>query len=177
MARGLDTDRIGGGVSEYLEQFADDIYNWFVQLLYVYDAGFQFVQGAVPPKICVSVKEGSLLPKDSTSIANQALELAGMNKISNLDLYKRLEFPNPEELAANVWLEVNAPQLLFKDNPLVQEALAMQQAAAQAEMDRKAQDDQMKHEQDIQKETMKSEMKINEERAKGSMLSEVKTKV
>ena len=137
MSRGADTDRIGGGVSEYLEQFADDIYNWFVQLLYVYDTGFQFIEGAEPPKINISVKEGSLLPKDSASIANQALELAGMNRISNIDLYKRLEYPNPEELAANVWLEVNAPHLLYKDNPMVQQAIMMQQAQAQQELQQK----------------------------------------
>lgn len=125
--RGLDTDRIGGGVSEYLEQFADDIYNYLVQLLYVYDSGFQFISGERPPKINVSVKEGSLLPKDSISIANQALELANMGRIANIDLYKRLEYPNPEELAANVWLEANAPQILYKDNQQVQEALAIQQ--------------------------------------------------
>lgn len=127
LGRTMDSDRIGGGLTEFLEQFADDIYNWFVQLLYVYDAGFQFVQGAVPPKIVISVKEGSLLPKDSLSVANQTLELARMNKISNLDLFKRLEYPNPEELAANVWLEVNAPHLLFQNNPLVQQAMGMAQ--------------------------------------------------
>lgn len=130
ISKTLDTDRIGGGVSEYLEQFADDIYNWLVQLLYVYDSGFQFVGGGVPPKIIVSVKEGSLLPKDSIAIANQALDLANLNRISNLDLYKKLEYPNPEELAANVWLENNAPELLYKDNPLVAQAIAMKQAAA-----------------------------------------------
>lgn len=130
----LDTDRIGGGVSEYLEQFSDDIYNWIVQLLYVYDDDFQFIEGARPPKISVSVKEGSLLPKDSTTIANQAIELANANKMSTIDLYKRLEYPNPEELAANSWLEVNAPHILFKDNQLVQEALqGLAQAASEEE--------------------------------------------
>lgn len=131
----FDGDRTGGGVTEYLEQLADDIYNWFVQLLYVYDEGFQFIEGGVPPKVVISVKEGSLLPKDSTSLANQALELAKMNKISNLDLYKTLEYPNPEEMAANVWLEANAPHLLYKNNPLIQEAMMMaqQQSQAQAE--------------------------------------------
>lgn len=138
MTRGLDTDRTGGGVSEYLEQFADQIYNWMVQLLYVYDPAFQFVGDARPPKITVSVKEGSLLPKDSISIANQALELASLNRIANVDLYKRLEYPNPEELAANVWLETNAPHLLYKDNPLVQEAIAAAAAAAQASAESQA---------------------------------------
>ena len=126
LSRGLDTDRIGGGVTEYLEQFADHIYNWFLQLSYVYSADFQFIEGGIPPKVVISVKEGSLLPKDSISIANQALELAKMNRISTLDLYKRLEYPNPEEMAANVWLETNAPQLLYKDNPLIQQMFGAQ---------------------------------------------------
>ena len=124
LARGLDTDRIGGGVSEYLEQLADDIYNWMVQLLYVYDPEFQFLEGQKPPKILVSVKEGSLLPKDSTTIANQAIELASAGKMSNLDLYKRLEYPNPEEIAANAWLEVNAPEVLYAGDPRVAQVMA-----------------------------------------------------
>ena len=127
VSRMLDTDRIGGGVSEYLEQFADEIYNWIVQLLYVYDPNFQFIAGAEPPKIKVSVKEGSLLPKDSISLANQAIELAIAGKMSLLDLYKKLEYANPEELAANVWLEFNAPHLLYKDDPRIQEFMGIQQ--------------------------------------------------
>ena len=131
--KGFDGDRIGGGVTEYLEQWAGDWYEWFLQLLYVYDDGFQFVGGAVPPKVKISVKEGSLLPKDSVSIANQAMELATLNRIATIDLYKVLEYPNAEEMAANVWLEVNAPQILFKNNQQVQEALMMQQQAAAAQ--------------------------------------------
>ena len=153
-----------------MEQFADRIYNWFVQLLYVYDDNFQFIAGGRPPRIKVSVKEGSLLPKDSLSIDNQALELARLNRISTLDLYKRLEFPNPEEMAANVWLEVNAPQILFKDNPLVQEALAMQAHAAMAKEEsdaaKKNSEIQMKGQIDMEKEMVKN---------RGSILSEVST--
>lgn len=170
MNKGADTDRIGGGVTEYLEQWADDWYNWFVQLLYVYDPSMQMLAGATPPKLIVSVKEGSLLPKDSTSIANQALELANMNRIATVDLYKRLEWPNPEEMAANVWLETNAPHLLYKNNPLVQEAIAMQQAAAQAEAqaqaEQEAQKQQVDTQNDIKKEIVKSELNIREAKAK-----------
>ena len=67
------TDRIGGGLSEYLEQMADGIYNWFVQLLYVYDERYNRGDKTEKPEVRVSVKEGSLLPKDSTTIANQAM--------------------------------------------------------------------------------------------------------
>ena len=141
ITKGLDTDRIGGGVTEYFEQFADDVYNWVVQLYYVYDDIFikGIKSGAVLPKIKVSVKEGSLLPKDATTKANQAIELANAGKMSLVDLYKALEFPNPEEMAARVWLEANAPELLFKDDPMVQEAIQMKQQAAQAAAQMEAQ--------------------------------------
>ncbi len=126
----LDTDRIGGGLSEYLEQLSDDVYNWFVQLLYVYDEKYVLMSGP-KPKIIVSVKEGSLLPKDSMTIANQAIELAGGGKMSTIDLYKRLDYPNPKELAANVWLEANAPDVLFADDERVQKVIQAQQQAQQ----------------------------------------------
>ncbi len=127
-----DTDRIGGGISEYLEQISDEVYNWMVQLLYVYDERFveQIANGTPLPKIKVTVKEGSLLPKDSTTIANQAIELSSSGKMATVDLYKRLDYPNPEELAVNTWLEVNAPDVLYKDDARVQEVMQRQQAAA-----------------------------------------------
>lgn len=182
--KATDTDRVGGGVSEYLEQFADDIYNWLLQLLYVYDESFQVQPGMPqPPKLVVSVKEGSLLPKDSTSIANQAIELGIAGKMALVDMYKRLEYPNPEEIAANVWLEINAPQILYKDNPLVQEVFMMQQqaaaAAAQAEGLRvKGESEQdmekgrVAHEQGLEKEVMKGTMKMQGD-AQRSILSAV----
>ena len=169
--RGSDSDRIGGGITEYLEQFADDIYNWFVQMLYVYDNGFQFIMNATPPKIVISVKEGSLLPKDSTSIANQALELAKMNRISNIDLFKRLEYPNPEELAANVWLEVNAPHIHYKDNLLVQEAIAMASATAIENSAKETAESDKIHSQNMEKEQLKASAK--KDQGGRSILSEV----
>lgn len=126
----FDADRIGGGVSEYLEQFADEIYNWFVQLLYVYDDEFAVFPDK--PRVVISVKEGSLLPKDSTTLANQATELAAAGKMSTIDLYKQLDYPNPEELAANVWLEANAPEILYQNDQRIQQAIQMKQQAASA---------------------------------------------
>lgn len=157
--RGLDTDRIGGGVSEYLEQLADGMYNWMLQLLYVYDPEFKPKNGQRPPRIKISVKEGSLLPKDSTTLANQAIDLANAGKMALIDLYKRLDYPNPEELAANVWLEANAPDLLYRNNPLVQEAIQRQQQQAQAESEAKAQAEMMKADAKMQADMKKEEYK------------------
>lgn len=177
--RTTDTDR-NGGISEYLEQFADEIYNWFVQLLYVYDTGFQFLGNGTPPRIRVSVKEGSLLPKDSASIAAQAMELAAMNRISNIDLFKKLDYPNPEEMAANMWLETNAPELVFGSDPRVMQAIQMRQQAMQeqSQMEAEQKDKEhmmegekmmMKGEMDMKKEAMKSKGKVAEMAAKSAM--------
>jgi hypothetical protein len=139
ISRTLDTDRIGGGISEHLEQLADNVYNWMVQLLYVYDDDYAAVPGKESPGVEVSVKEGSLLPKDSTSIANQAIQLAQAGKMSLLDLYKRLEYPNPEELAVNMWLESNSPETLFSKDPRVAQIVQQKQQAAQAAQQAEAQ--------------------------------------
>ena len=126
-AQNLDTDRIGGGFSEYLEQMADGVYNWFVQLLYVYNDNYLALPNR--PKIKISVKEGSLLPKDTLTLANQAIELAAQNKMSLIDLYKSLDYPNPEELAANVWLQENAPEIMFAEDPRVKQVMEARQEA------------------------------------------------
>lgn len=129
-----DTDRIGGGISEWLEQLSEDIYDWLLQLLYVYDDRFveQIAQGVPIPKLRLSVKEGSMLPKDATSLANQATSLATEGKMSTLDLYKQLDYPNPEEMAANVWLEQNAPDILYADDKRVQSVIQRMQQSSQA---------------------------------------------
>lgn len=126
-----DGDRVGGGVAEYLEQFADDIYNWFVQMLYVHDP--MFTAEMQPPRIKVSVKEGSLLPKDTASQAAEARELAAAGLMSKLDLYKKLDYSNAEEMAANAWLEVNAPEVLYSKDPRVAQVIEAKAAAGQQE--------------------------------------------
>lgn len=125
--KNLDEGRISGGFSEYLEQLADDIYNWFIQMLYVYDERYA---GQEHPKVRLTIKEGSILPRDSAAIAAQAVQLASAGQMSLLDLYKRLEFPNPEETAANAWLQVNAPELLYMNDPRVKQAVQMKMEAA-----------------------------------------------
>jgi hypothetical protein len=126
MNQTMDTDRIGGGVSEYLEKFSEETFKWFLQLLFVFDDKYR----ALPVKLRVKVKEGSLLPKDSASMASQAIDLAQAGKMSLLDLYKKLDHSNPEEMAANVWLEINAPEMLYASDPRVAQVIQMRQAAA-----------------------------------------------
>lgn len=131
MAKTLDTDRMGGGISAYLEQFADDAYDWFVQLKMVYEDKYvQMAEQGELPKVRVSIKEGSLLPRDATTLANQAMQLASENKMALIDLYKAMQYANAEELAVNAWLEVNAPEVLYASDPRVAQVVKMKQAAA-----------------------------------------------
>ncbi|MBI3260500.1 MAG: hypothetical protein HYZ54_13655 [Ignavibacteriae bacterium] len=112
IVRGLDTDRIGGGITEYLEQLSDDIYNWCVQLMYVY---YEELRGIKIPKLLVSVKEGSLLPKDSTTLANQAIELWSAGAIDPMSLFERLEWPDPKKAVERLIQWKTAPQMLLQE--------------------------------------------------------------
>lgn len=119
ITRGQDGDRIGGGVSEYLEQFAEQIFNWMVQLFYVYydqthtaaivgeaksQEYFQLTNTQFGPELTVTVKEGSLIPKDSLTKANQAVDLAEAKLMDPLTLYTRLDDANPKEVAGRMML-------------------------------------------------------------------------
>ena len=125
-----DASRIGGGISEYLEQFVDQVFNWWTQMMYVYydeehvasivgkDRALEFVtlsNADLNSKVAVSVKEGSLIPKDEMAEANMSLELARMNRIDDITLLDKLDFPDPKATAERNYMQLNAPQLLFPE--------------------------------------------------------------
>lgn len=134
LAKGTDDSRIGGGVTEYLEQFADSCYNWFVQLEMVFNPEFAAL---VTEPIKVTIKEGSMIPKDSLTRRNEAIDLFTAGALSPIDLYKRLEDPNPEETYANLlkWLiDQQAPQLMVAEHQQnAQMAQQQSQQVAQAQ--------------------------------------------
>ena len=139
-----DDSRIGGGIVEYVEQFADQIFNWMVQMMYVYydethsasvvgkERTTEYISlknDQLNRKITVSVKEGSLIPKDQASLAAQAENLGTARLIDPITMYDRLGFPNPRETAKNLYLWLNNPEVLFKDDPEVQ---ALEEAKAES---------------------------------------------
>lgn len=120
-----------------IERLFTSIYNWEVQMMLVkyepkhferyigkekgqklYDQLHEYNKKGIK----IIVKPGSTLPTDKNSQRAEALGLAKMNRISNLDLFKRMDFANPMELAKNIWLEANKPEELYKDlAPHIQE--------------------------------------------------------
>lgn len=124
-----DMDR-AGGFSEYLEQFADKIYNYFVQMFYVYyddqksaaivgkEKGVEYItlkKADLNRKLTVSVREGSLIPKDPITKRQEAIELWGAGALDPISLFMAMDFPNPRESAKTLFLWKSNPQALFPD--------------------------------------------------------------
>jgi len=148
--REQDSSRIGGGVSEYLEQFADQLYNWMVQMMMVYydDEHVGAILGSEKAmqhvaiqrdmfrgrKITVSVKPGSLIPKDPLTEANQAIDLAGAGLLDPISMFEALDHPNPREAAQKLFLWKAAPELLFEQEQ--DEAVPIGQRVMQSQQNR-----------------------------------------
>lgn len=132
----LDASRIGGGVGEFIEQVADTWYNMVLQIMYVYydvphfataigqygaQELVQLKNTDLQGKIMVTVKEGSMVPKDPLTLRNQAIDLWSANGIDPISLGKYLEVPDPYEYAKNLlmWQLIMKgtipPQMLFPD--------------------------------------------------------------
>jgi hypothetical protein len=119
-------------IAEYIEQFSDYVYNWFVQMMYVYYP--EEFKAKLTVEAVISVKEGSLIPKDPLMKRNEAIDLWSTGAISPEDLYKALDNPDPDGMAQRLkeWLA-------FKANPILpgqgmmpgQEMLGPEQMAEQ----------------------------------------------
>lgn len=125
-----DSSRIGGGVSEYIEQTADQIYNWFIQMMYVYytEPHYASVLGEnnaqelitlrntdLNRRLKVTVKEGSMIPKDDLTEANQAIDLYQAGALDPITLFSKLDFPDPKASAEQLFIWQRAPDLLFPE--------------------------------------------------------------
>lgn len=133
----LDTSRIGGGVTSYIEQMVASLYDYWVQMFYVHyteprtaatlgeDKAAQFYQlvntdfGDV--RLMVTVKSGSAIPKDPMTKRNEAIDLWNAEAIDPISLFSALDFSNPYESAKALlqWNMIKTgalpPQIMFPD--------------------------------------------------------------
>lgn len=135
-----DSTRIGGGVGDALEQVADNIFNWWLQLYYVfYDEphygaklgtgrAVEFVEVIrtnMDRQFVVSVMAGSMKPKDEVSEMNMAIDLWNKKALDPITLFQKLDYPDPMEAAKKVALWSTNPQLYmqiyFPENAPVQD--------------------------------------------------------
>lgn len=135
-----DSSRIGGGIGDKLEQFADNVFNWWTQLYYVYydaphAAAIMGQMKAVeyitlssenlPRKLVVSVSPDSMKSHDETTEMNQALTLWEKGALDPKTLLTVLNFPDPQNTAAQVMLFKTNPALYMQLNfPELQQMIA-----------------------------------------------------
>lgn len=143
-----DNSRIGGGVGDALEQFADNVFNWWTQLYYVFydEPHFAAILGQMKAveyvtlssqdmdrQLVVSVSPDSMKPKDEITEMNQAMELWAQKAIDIKTLLTVLNFPDPQQTAAQAWLYQTNPQaygaLNFPEMTQQLQALAQQTAS------------------------------------------------
>lgn len=121
-----DSTRIGGGIGDALEQVADNVFNWWLQLYYVfYDephyaavmgqgraVDYVMIQRAnMNRHFVVSVVSGSMKPKDEVSQMNMAIQLWESKALDPISLFQQLDDPDPIETAKKVALWTTNPQL------------------------------------------------------------------
>lgn len=120
-----DSTRIGGGIGDALEQVADNIFNWWLQLYCVFydEEHYAAIMGNgqaveyvsisnadLTRKFVVSVAPNSMQPKDEITEQNMAIELYQQKALDPITLFKRLNYPDPMSTAKQVALWVTNPQ-------------------------------------------------------------------
>ncbi len=126
-----DSSRIGGGIGDALEQVADNIFNWWTQLYYVFydEARFASIMGSgravefvklimagQERHFVVSVQPNSMTPKDEITEQNQAIQLWESKALDPISLFKKLNFADPQNTAKMVALWTTNPEAYMQEN-------------------------------------------------------------
>ena len=129
MSKESDYGRIDA-VVRGIERVANAIYNWELQMIAVKykedhytrvlgdedgKKAYEKMKEGIKKRIKITVKPGSTLPVDKLTQRNEAIELAKADKISDLDFFERMDYPNPREMAKRVFLQKNKPEMLYPD--------------------------------------------------------------
>jgi hypothetical protein len=119
MVNQMDASRIGGGITEYIEQVADSVYNLMAQMMVVHydvqhyvnaiggETGAELsslINSRFTKSLTITIKEGSMIPKDPLTQRNEAVDLWSASAIDPLSLYKKLDFPDPVQATQNLIL-------------------------------------------------------------------------
>lgn len=126
-----DTSRIGGGIGDATEVVAENVFNWLVQLYYVFydEQHFAAVMGSAKAveyetftnadldrQLIVTVAPDSLKPKDEVTQINLAQALFDKGAIGPKTLLKMVDFPDVDESAADGVLYKIDPMSYFQLN-------------------------------------------------------------
>lgn len=128
--KGQDVDR-SVGITDYLEQFTDYVFNWMTQMIYVYyteehtaaiigkDNATQYTalksDDLKGVDLRVSVKEGSMIPKDPLTRRNEAIDLWAAGATDPVSLFEDLDAPDPRESAKRLIQYQTDPQAYLQE--------------------------------------------------------------
>lgn len=145
-----DSSRIGGGIGDALEQLADTIFNWWLQMYYVYydepheaqilgrgrAIEYSMIKSAdIDRKVVVSVAPNSMRPKDELTEMNLAVDRWNNHSIDPIGLMKALNSPDPmEEAKRLVMWTTNPEQYAATFFPEVQAAQPPQQGGPESQI-------------------------------------------
>lgn len=185
-----DTSRIGGGITDIIEQsVAVGVYNWLVQLYKVfYDEkhyasilghgkAVQYVELSkmdLNVMLVIGVTPNSMKPRDELTVMNQAQELFQLGAIGPKTLLETLDFPDPDEAAGDgvlwkldpmAYLQLNFPELYSQ----VQQIAMNQQAQQQQQMQQQAAEGQQKLQAGAQNQAQAANAHAQEVRQKEEM--------
>lgn len=145
-----DSSRIGGGIGNAIEQVADNVFNWLVQMYYVFydEKHFATVMGTTKSleyvtlqnsqftvPLLISVSPDSLRPRDEITEINIAQSLFDKGAIGPKTLLRMLSFPNADEAAADgvlykidpmAYLQLNFPEFASQMQAAQQQQAMMQ---------------------------------------------------
>lgn len=150
-----DSSRIGGGVGDAIEQVGDLTFNWLGQLYTVFydekhfaaimgnSKAVEYVQlssADMQRQLIISVSPDSMKPKDEISQMNMAETLFAQKAIGPKVLLKMLDFPDPDNSAADGvlyavdpqgYLQMNWPELAQQMQQAQQQQMAVMNAQEQ----------------------------------------------
>lgn len=157
--QGRDTSRIGGGIGDVLEQsVAKSVFDWLVQLYMVFydEPHFGAVLGSgkateyvilsaqnINRQLIVGVTPNSMKPRDQVGKMNEANELFQAGAIGPKTLLETMDFPNPDDAAADGILYKVDPISYMMANFPEQYAKFQQAQAQQQQMQVQAQQQEM----------------------------------
>lgn len=131
MNQQYDTTRIGGGIGDALEQVADNVFNWWLQLYCVYyDVDHYaailgqmkaveyvtFSKRSLKRRLVVSVAPNSMKPKDEVTEMNLAQNLYDKGALDPKTLLTILDFPDPQKTAEQAVLWKLDPMMYMQKN-------------------------------------------------------------
>ena len=125
--KGQDEGRIAF-VSAFLEQVADNVYNkWYQMILTMYDQddvaeilGEEKASEWMrikdnPPRLVISVKDGSMTPRDPITKRNEAIDLFQIGALDLQTLLEELDIADPERVIQRLSAQAQGPGGLLQE--------------------------------------------------------------